>query len=151
MTSLAEQLRLDLTEALRARDEVRVSTLRLTLTSIQVEQVSGAQARTLSEDEVRRVLTRERKRRVEAAEAFEAAGRLESAARERAEAEVLSGYLPQPLSPQEIEALVDSVVTDLGASGPRETGRVIKEVLARSEGRADGSVVAPAVKARLSA
>ena len=94
MAELKERLRADLTEAMRARDQVRLRTLRLALTSITNEEVAGASARDLTDDEVVRVLTREARKRREAAEAFSAAGRADQAAAERAEGDVLAAYLP---------------------------------------------------------
>ena len=106
MAELKERLRADLNAAMRARDQVRMRTLRMALSSITNEEVAGASARQLSDDEVMKVLTREARKRREAAEAFGAAGRDEQAAAERAEGEVLAGYLPAQLSDDELSALV---------------------------------------------
>src|SRR5262249_34381277 len=103
---IKERLRTDLNAAMRARDQVRLRALRMALTSIQTEEVAGAVARELSDDEVVKVLTREAKKRREAAEAFEAAGRAEQAAAERAEGKVLADYLPAQLTDEELTALV---------------------------------------------
>src|SRR3954453_13930823 len=100
--ALKEQLRADLTTAMKTRDELRAATLRMALTAVTTEEVAGKQARVLSDDEVMTVLTREAKKRREAAEAFDGAGRPELAARERAELGVLTGYLPAPLPDDEI-------------------------------------------------
>ncbi|KOG64999.1 glutamyl-tRNA amidotransferase, partial [Streptomyces varsoviensis] len=105
MTTLKSQLQDDLTAAIRARDELRSSTLRLTLSAITNEEVSGKSARELSDDEVLKVITREAKKRREAAEAFAQGGRDESAEREKAEGEILAEYLPQQLSDLELESL----------------------------------------------
>src|SRR6201994_1033715 len=102
MAELKDQLRTDLTAAMRARDQVRLRTLRLALTSITNEEVSGDSARELSDDEVLKVLTREAKKRREAADAFEKAGRVDQAAAERAEGEVLADYLPAQLTDEEL-------------------------------------------------
>src|SRR5580698_1056936 len=102
MAQLKEQLRTDLNDAMRARDQVRMRTLRMALTSITNEEVSGASARELTDDEVLRVLTREAKKRREAAEAFGAAGREEQAAAELAEGDVLAEYLPAQLGDDEL-------------------------------------------------
>src|ERR1700757_1301771 len=101
---------------MRARDQVRMRTLRMALTSITNEEVSGASARVLTDDEVVRVLTREARKRKEAAEAFSAAGRAEQAAAERAEGDVLAGYLPAQLTDDELAALVDAAIAETGAS-----------------------------------
>jgi hypothetical protein len=150
--TLKKQLREDLTAAIKARDDVRASTLRLTLTAITNEEVSGVKARELSDDEVLAVIRREAKKRREAAEAFEQAGRVDSAARERAEGKVLAGYLPQQLGDEELAALVAEAVREAaagGAEGPRAMGAVMKIVNPRVAGRADGSRVADLVRQAL--
>src|SRR5580698_10480496 len=120
MAQLKEQLRTDLNDAMRARDQVRMRTLRMALTSITNEEVAGKQARELSDDEVLRVLTREAKKRREAAEAFDAAGRTELADRERAEGGVLDAYLPAQLDDAELVGLVAAAVAESGATGPQQ-------------------------------
>ncbi|MBR7826127.1 GatB/YqeY domain-containing protein [Actinospica sp. MGRD01-02] len=149
-TTLKAQLRSDLTSAMKARDELRSATIRMALTAITNEEVAGKAARELSEDEVLKVLTREVKKRKEAAEAFAGAGRAEQAAREEAEGEVLTAYLPAQLSDEELQALVDEAVAESGAEGPRAMGAVMKVLTPKVAGRADGSRVAAAVKAKLS-
>ena len=149
-TTLKAQLRSDLTSAMKARDELRSATIRMALTAITNEEVAGKVARELSDDEVLKVLGREVKKRKEAAEAFAGAGRAEQAAREVAEGEVLTAYLPAQLSDEELHALVDAAVAESGAEGPRAMGAVMKVLTPRVAGRADGSRVAAAVKARLS-
>ncbi|MEV0262817.1 GatB/YqeY domain-containing protein [Streptomyces sp. NPDC050617] len=149
MTTLKSQLQDDLTAAIRARDELRSSTLRLTLTAITKEEVSGESARELSDDEVLKVVTREAKKRREAAEAFEQGGRAESAEREKAEGEILAAYLPQQLSDLELESLVAAAVAEAaghGAEGPRAMGAVMKIVNPQVAGRAEGGRVAAMVK-----
>ena len=111
MAELKERLRTDLNAAMRARDQVRMRTLRSALTAVTNEEVAGKAARELSDDEVLKVLTREAKKRREAAEAFGSAGRDEQAAAERAEGEVLAGYLPAQLSDDELTRLVAEVIT----------------------------------------
>ena len=150
MTALKAQLRGDLTAAMKARDEVRTRTLRMALTSLANEEVAGKAPRELSDDEVLRVLTREAKRRREAAEAFESAGRTEQAAAERAEGEVLAGYLPVPLTDDELAALVSEAVAETGAAGMAAMGQVMKTVTPRVAGRAEGGRVAAAVRKALS-
>jgi uncharacterized protein len=149
MPTLKEQLRADLTAAMKARDETRTRTLRMALTSISNEEVSGDSARSLTEDEVLKILTREAKRRREAAAAFAEAGRGEQAAAERAEEEVLAAYLPAQLSDDELAALVAAAITETGASGPSGIGQVMKAVSPRVAGRADGSRVAALVRKQL--
>ena len=149
-TTLKAQLRTDLTTAMKARDELRSATLRMTLAAITTEEVAGKVARELSDDEVLKVIGRELKKRKEAAEAFAGAGRAEQAAREEAEGEVLTAYLPAQLSDAELQELVDAAVAETGAEGPRGMGAVMKVLTPRVAGRADGSRVAAAVKAKLS-
>ena len=149
-TTLKAQLRTDLTTAMKARDELRSATIRMTLAAITNEEVAGKVARELSDDEVLKVLGRELKKRKEAAEAFAGAGRGEQAAREEAEGEVLTAYLPAQLSDEELQVLVDAAVAETGAEGPRGMGAVMKVLTPRVAGRADGSRVAAAVKAKLS-
>ena len=151
MAELKERLRTDLTAAMRARDQVRMRTLRMALTSITNEEVAGAVARDLTDDEILKVLTREARKRREAAEAFSAAGRDEQAAAERAEGEVLAGYLPAQLSDDELAALVAAAIAETGASGLPGMGLVMKTVTPRVAGRADGARVAAEVRRRLSA
>ena len=150
MAELKERLRADLNTAMRARDQVRMRTLRMALTSITNEEVAGAAARDLSDDEIVKVLTREARKRREAAEAFSAAGRTDQAAAERAEGEVLAGYLPAQLSDDELAALVDAAIAETGASGMASMGQVMKTVTPRVAGRADGARVAAEVRRRLS-
>ncbi|MFE3175709.1 GatB/YqeY domain-containing protein [Amycolatopsis sp. NPDC059090] len=151
MTTLKATLHDDLTTAIKARDQLRSATLRLTLSAIGYEETAGDSARELSDDEVLKIITREVKKRRDAAEAFEKAGRAESAERERAEAEVLTGYLPAQLSDDELRALVTEAVTETGASGMAGMGTVMKAVQPKIAGRAEGSRVAAEVKRQLSA
>ena len=151
MAELKERLRADLNAAMRARDQVRMRTLRMALTSITNEEVAGAAARDLTDDEVLKVLTREARKRREAAEAFSAAGRSDQAAAERAEGDVLAGYLPAQFSDDELAALVDAAIAETGASGMASMGQVMKTVTPRVAGRADGARVAAEVRRRLSA
>jgi hypothetical protein len=115
--SLKERLRADLTTAMKARDELRTATLRMVLSAVSAEEVSGKEARQLSDDEVQAVLRREAKKRREAAEAFSGAGRAEQAEREQAEGEVLADYLPAQLEDADLAAIVADVVTRTGAAG----------------------------------
>jgi uncharacterized protein YqeY len=151
VAGLKEKLRADLNSAMRARDQVRMRTLRMALTSITNEEVAGSSARDLSDDEIVKVLTREARKRREAAEAFGAAGRDEQAAAERAEGDVLADYLPAQLSDDELAALVSAVIAETGASGMRAMGQVMKTLTPRVAGRADGARVAAEVRRRLGA
>jgi uncharacterized protein YqeY len=149
MSSLKETLRTDLTEAIRARDELRSSTLRMALTSVTNEEVSGVQARELSDDEVLAIMAREAKRRREAASAYDDANRPELADRERAELVVIEGYLPAQLSDEELSTLVADAITESGAEGPRAMGQVMKAVQPKVAKRADGGRVSAEVKRQL--
>lgn len=154
MSTLKEQLRADLTTAMKGRDELVKSTLRLTLTAIGNAEVAGSSARELTDDEVLGVITKEAKKRAESAEAFAAAGRAEQAAQERAEGEVLARYLPTQLSDDEVDELARRAVADVAAEtgeqpGPRQMGQVMKKANAAASGRAEGGRVAAAVKRQL--
>ena len=149
MTTLKDKLRTDLTGAMRQRDQVRVRTIRMTLAAITNEEVSGTSARELSDDEILKVLTREAKKRREAAEAYDGAGRVEQAAAERAEGEVLATYLPAQLSDEELTKIVDDAIASTGASGMRAMGQVMKVVTPQVAGRAEGGRVAALVRSRL--
>jgi hypothetical protein len=151
MDSLKERLRNDLTASMRARDELRMSTLRMVLTAVTTSEVAGATARELSDSEVLAVLTKEAKKRREAADAFHEGGRSDRAEREEAEAGVIAEYLPAPLSDDELAAMVDAAVAETGASSPRDMGAVMKALQPRTTGRADGARVAAAVRTRLNA
>ncbi|MBD0746181.1 GatB/YqeY domain-containing protein [Streptomyces sp. CBMA152] len=149
MTTLKATLKDDLTTAMKARDELRSSTLRLTLTAIAKEEVAGKTARELSDEEVLKVIAKEAKKRREAADAFEQGGRAESAAKERAEGEILDAYLPKQLSDDELGAIVAEAVAEAkagGAEGPRAMGAVMKIVNPKVSGRADGGRVSAIVK-----
>jgi uncharacterized protein YqeY len=151
VAELKDRLRADLNTAMRARDQVRLRALRMALTSITNEEVAGASARDLSDDEVVKVLTREAKKRREAAEAFGAAGRDEQAAAERAEGDVLATYLPAQLGDEELTALVGAAITETGAAGRNGIGQVMKVLTPRLAGQADGARVAAEVRRQLSA
>jgi uncharacterized protein YqeY len=149
MSSLKDTLRSDLTDSIRARDELRSSTLRMALTSLTNEEVAGTQARELSDDEVLSVLAREAKRRREAATAYDDANRPELAERERAELVVIEGYLPAQLSDEELSALVADAIAETGAEGPRAMGQVMTAVQPTVAKRADGGRVSAEVKRQL--
>jgi uncharacterized protein len=149
MPTLKDRLQADLASAMRARDTTRTATLRMVLTAVTTAEVAGRAARELSDDEVLAVMTKEAKKRRESIEAFEQAGRTELADRERAEADVLAEYLPTPLTPEELSALVATAITETGAEGPRGMGQVMKALQPRIAGRADGAVVAAEVRRQL--
>jgi uncharacterized protein YqeY len=149
MTELKAKLRTDLTAAMKGRDELVTATLRMALTAVGTEEVAGKEARELSDAEVVQVLTREAKKRREAAEAFENGGRPEQAAREKAEGEVLARYLPAQLSDEELTALVAQAIAETGAEGPKGMGLVMKALNPKVAGRAEGGRVAAAVKSAL--
>ncbi len=152
MTTLKSKLQEDLNAAIRGRDELRSSTLRLTLTAITKEEVAGKEKRELSDDEVLKVITKEAKKRREAADAFAQGGRAESAEREKAEGEVLAEYLPKQLSDEELTRIVVQAVEEAkaaGAEGPRAMGQVMKIVNPKVAGLAEGGRVAAVVKQQL--
>ncbi len=149
MADLKDRLRGDLTASMKARDEVRTRTLRMALTSVSKEEVAGSASRELSDDEVLKVLSKEAKRRREAAEAFAAAGREEQAAAERAEGAILAGYLPVQLTDDELGALVVAAIKATGAAGLAAMGQVMKVVTPQVAGRADGGRVAAEVRRAL--
>lgn len=152
MSALKDQLQSDLTDAIRAQDELTMATLRMALAAITNAEVSGKEARELSDDEVVVVLTSEAKKRREAAESFDAGGASDRADRERAELGVLQRYLPEQLSEDEIKAIVAAAVAAAateGKTGPAAMGTVMKVVTPQTRGRADGGQVAALVKAAL--
>ena len=148
--SLKATVQRDLTAAMRERDQVRAGTLRMALTAISTEEVSGKEARELTDDDVLKVLAKEAKKRKEAATAFTDAGRPELAAKEDAELAVLEAYLPAQLSDAELESIVAKAVGATGATGMQQMGQVMKAAQAVVAGRADGGRVAAVVKATLS-
>jgi uncharacterized protein len=148
---LKERLRTDLSTSMKARDELTTATLRMVLAAVGTEEVSGSSARTLSDDEVLRILTREAKKRRESAEAFDGAGRAELAERERAEGTVIDRYLPAQLTDEELVELVRAGIAQSGATGMAQMGPAMKAVQASVAGRADGGRVAAEVKRQLSA
>jgi len=151
MSALKDRLRADLTTAIKARDEVASSTLRMVLTAVTNAEVAGKEARELTDEDVLGVLSSEGKKRREAAEAFDDAGRKEQADKERAEAAVIAGYLPEQLSADEIRALVTDAIAETGAAeqGMRAMGSVMGVLTPRIKGRADGGVVAAEVRSQL--
>ncbi len=151
VSDLKDRLRTDLTASIKAHDQLRSSTLRMVLTAITNAEVAGRQARELTDEDVIGVLSAESKKRREAAEAFEGAGRVESAAKERAEAAVLADYLPAQLSESEIVDLVTATIAELGVAddGMRAMGKVMGALQPAVKGRADGGVVSAEVRRQL--
>lgn len=147
--SIKENLRSDLTEAIRGRDEITSSTIRMVLTAITNEEVAGKEARVLSDDEIIAVLSREAKKRREASEAFDNAGRADKAALERAEGEVIAKYLPAQLNVDDIKKLIADAITSTGAAGPADMGKVMGAVKPLIAGKADGSIVSTLVREAL--
>ena len=151
MSDLKDRLRGDLTVAIKARDAMRSSTLRMVLSAITNAEVAGKQSRELTDDDIVGVLSTESKKRREAAQAFDDAGRAEMAAKERAEAEVIADYLPAQLSDAEIADLVAGAIATVGAAdeGMRAMGKVMGALQPRVKGRADGAAVAAEVRRQL--
>jgi uncharacterized protein YqeY len=151
MAALKDRLRTDLTASMKARDEIRSSTLRMVLTAITNAEVAGKEARELTDEDVLTVLASESKKRREAATAFADGGRAEMAAKEEAEAAVIADYLPEPLSDEEVVAIVSAAIEQTGAAGEgmRAMGKVMGVVQPRVKGRADGSAVAAEVRRQL--
>jgi uncharacterized protein YqeY len=149
MSTLKDRLETDLHTAMKARDELVTSTLRMAITAVRNAEVEGKQARQLDDAEVLAVLTREAKKRREAATAFADAGRTGQAERERAEEGVLLGYLPAQLSDEELADLVTQALAGVGASGKAAMGQAMKAAQAAVAGRAEGGRVAAEVRRQL--
>ena len=148
---LTERLRTDLTAAMKRRDDVATSALRMALAAVKEAAVAGKEAKELTDDEILKVLSKEVKRRDEAAEAFRNAGRADRVDREQAEREILAAYLPAALTPEELDAIVTEVLAAGGFSGMAAMGPAMKAVTARVAGRAGGRTVSDLVRQRLSA
>jgi uncharacterized protein YqeY len=151
MSALKDRLRADLTASMKDRDQVRTRTLRMVLTEISKEEVSGTAARELDDAEVQRLVAREAKRRREAAEAFSDAGRADQATAELAEGEILAEYLPAQLDDAELASLVAAAIAETGAAGQGSMGQVMKAVSPKVAGRAEGARVAGEVRRQLTA
>ncbi|OBG85505.1 glutamyl-tRNA amidotransferase [Mycobacterium sp. E802] len=154
MADLKDKLRADLTDAMKSQDKLRTATLRMVLAAIQSEEVSGKQARELSDAEVIAVLARESKKRGEAAQIYTQNGRGELAANEHAEARVIDEYLPTPLTDAELADVADTAIAQVAEQigerpGMRQMGQVMKAATAIAAGKADGARLSAAVKARL--
>ena len=149
MGTLKDRLNDDLHTAMKGRDELTTATLRMALAAVRNAEVAGSQARDLSDDEVLAVLTKESKKRREAATAFADAGRAEQAAKERSEGEVLERYLPQQLTDDEISELVAQALAAGGFTGKGQMGPAMKAAQAAVAGRAEGGRVAAEVRKQL--
>ncbi|TMJ96347.1 MAG: GatB/YqeY domain-containing protein [Actinobacteria bacterium] len=145
--SLIGRIEDELKQAMRARDSERTGTLRLTLSSLRAAEKELQRA--LKDDEELQVLQRERKRRIEAAEAFRAGGRDEQAEAEERELAVIEEFMPEPLSEEELERIVDDAIAETGATSIRDLGRVMADVMPQVAGRADGSTVSQLVREKL--
>jgi uncharacterized protein len=148
-STLKARLHADLTAAIKARDELRTATLRMVLAAVTTEEVSGKQARELSDDEVLKVLGYEGKKRREAAAAFDAGNRPELAERERAEGGVIEHYLPEQLDDDALRDLVSTAIASAGAAGPQAMGAVMKIATPLVAGRAEGGRIAAEVRRQL--
>lgn len=146
---LKERLKSDLTEAIRSSDKVVSGTIRMVLTAITNEEVAGKEARVLTDDEIITVLSREAKKRREAADEFAKANRPDKSAEERAEGEVIAKYLPAQLSEDDIKKMIAAAVASTGAAGPGDMGKVMGAIKSQIAGKADGSLVSSLVKAAL--
>jgi uncharacterized protein YqeY len=149
MSNLKDRLETDLHAAMKARDQLLTGTLRMALTAVRTAEVAGDQARELSDDEVRAVLTKEAKKRRDAATAFADAGRADRAEQERAEEEVLVGYLPAQLSDEELSAIVAEALAGVDATGKSAMGQAMRAAQAAVAGRAEGGRVAAEVRRQL--
>ena len=149
MSELKNKLQSDLNGAIKSRNTVVAETIRMVLSAITNEEVAGKEKRELSDAEVITVLTREAKKRREAAEAFENGGRADRAAAERAEGEVIASYLPEQLSEDEIKKLIAETIAAVGAAGPADMGKVMGSLKGKVARKADGAIVSSLVKEAL--
>jgi hypothetical protein len=145
--TLIEELEADVRDAMRSGDTARRDALRLMLASLKSAEKDLL--RPLSEEEELQVLQRERKKRIEAAEAFRGGGREEQAAKEEAELAVLEEFMPEPLTEEELERIVDDAIAENGATSMRDMGRVMKDVMPQISGRADGATVSQMLREKL--
>lgn len=154
MAHMKDRLRSDLTEAMKNRDKLRTATLRMLLAAIQTEEVSGKQARELTDEDVLKVLAREAKKRTESAEIYTQNGRGELAAEEHAEGRIIDEYLPTPLTDAEVADVVDTAMAEVAEQigerpSVKQMGLVMKAASAIAAGKADGSRLSAAVRERL--
>lgn len=154
MAELKSRLRADLTQAMKAQDKLRTATLRMVLAAIQTEEVSGKQARELSDEEIIKVLARESRKRGESAEIYTQNGRGELAANEHAEARIIDEYLPTPLTEAELADVADTAIAQVAEAigerpGMKQMGQVMRAATAIAAGKADGARLSAAVRERL--
>ena len=147
---LLDQIRADLTAAMRSKDKLVISTLRSVVAAVQEAEVAGASATTLDDEQVEKVIAAQAKRRVEAAEAFDQGGRTEKAADERAELKILESYLPEQLDSDALTEIVERILTEGGFATMADMGQAMKAINAEVAGKADGRLIAELVKSRLS-
>jgi len=146
---LSEQIQADLTAAMKARDAETVGTLRMLVAAIRNQRVAAGQSGEVTDDQALELVTREAKKRSEAATAFADAGRAELADKERRELEIIRRYLPEQLDDATLATLVDEAITESGAAGPQDLGKVMSAVMPKVKGRADGKAVNAMVRQRL--
>lgn len=146
---LIDTIRADMTAAMKARDALKLRSLRAIIAAVQEAEVAGTEAKTLTDDEVTKVIAAQVKRRIEAAEAFEAGGAEDRAENERAEQEVLEAYLPAALDEAELVSLVDATLAEGGWTTKADMGKAMKAINTKVAGRADGRAVADLVKSKL--
>jgi uncharacterized protein YqeY len=144
MSELSDRIQADTKAAMKAGEKDRVSTLRMLSSALQLDAKEG-------KDDAEAVLARERKKRIEAADAFRDAGRAEQAQAEQAEAELIAAYLPEQISDEELAAIVDEAVASSGITDMKDMGRVMGAVMPKVKGRADGNRVSAAVREKLQA
>jgi uncharacterized protein YqeY len=147
--ALTDQLQSDLTTAMKARDAETVGTLRMVMAAVKNQRVAAGQSGDITDEQTIELLTREAKKRTEAAEAYDAADRAELAEKERRELEIIRRYLPEQLDEGTIRGFVDEAIAETGASGPGDLGRVMSAVMPKVKGRADGKVINALVRERL--
>jgi uncharacterized protein YqeY len=149
LVGLKEKLQEDLTAAIRSSDKLVSGTIRMVLSAITTEEVAGKEARKLSDDEIITVLTREAKKRREAAEEFAKAGREDKSAEEKSEGEVIARYLPAQLTEDEVKKIIADAIASTGAAGPADMGKVMGAIKPLIAGKADGALVSSLVKSTL--
>lgn len=147
--ALADQLQSDLRTAMKARDTESVATLRMLVAAVKTARVAAGHSGEVTDAETTDLLTREAKKRMEAADAYDSAGRPELAERERRELEVIRRYLPEQLSESELRTAVDAAIAATGATGVTDLGKVMSAVMPKVKGRADGRLVNQMVRERL--
>ena len=147
---LLDQIRADLTAAMRSQDKLVISTLRSVVAAVQEAEVAGASATTLDDEQVQKVVAAQAKRRVEAAEAFDQGGRTEKAADERAELKILESYLPEQLDQDALTEIIERILSECGFSTMADMGQAMKAINAEVAGKAEGRLIAELVKSRLS-